>query len=58
MKKITLLIALIAGFVGFSQSSRPAIQTYLDANRSKLELTAAERITILLYRLTYKRILP
>ena len=42
MKKITLLIALIAGFVGFSQSSRPAIQTYLDANRSKLELTAAD----------------
>ncbi|MBC7640859.1 MAG: T9SS-dependent M36 family metallopeptidase [Flavobacterium sp.] len=42
MKKITLLTALLAGFVGFSQSNRQTIQAYLDANKAKYELTAAD----------------
>jgi extracellular elastinolytic metalloproteinase len=41
MKKITLLTAFLVSFVGFSQN-RQDIQNYLDANRTKLGLSAQD----------------
>ena len=42
MKKITLLTAFLISFAGFSQTNKQLIQTYLDANRSKLGLSVAD----------------
>jgi extracellular elastinolytic metalloproteinase len=42
MKKITLLLALLLGFVSYSQSNRQLIQSYLDANKAKFELTSQD----------------
>ncbi|HMI05947.1 MAG TPA: T9SS-dependent M36 family metallopeptidase [Flavobacterium sp.] len=39
MKKITLLIAFMASFAGFSQTGRQSIQAYLDGSRDKFGLT-------------------
>jgi len=40
MKKITLLTAFLFSLAGFSQTNKQNIQSYLDANREKLGLTA------------------
>jgi extracellular elastinolytic metalloproteinase len=42
MKKITLLTALFVALTGFSQSNRQKIQSYLDANRAKHDLTTQD----------------
>jgi extracellular elastinolytic metalloproteinase len=42
MKKITLLLALLLGFVSYSQSNRQLIQSYLNANKAKFELTSQD----------------
>ncbi|MBC7607934.1 MAG: T9SS-dependent M36 family metallopeptidase [Burkholderiales bacterium] len=42
MKKITLLTAFLVSFIGFSQTNKQNIQTYLDNNRVKLGLTAQD----------------
>jgi extracellular elastinolytic metalloproteinase len=42
MKKITLLFALLVAAVGFSQTHKQKIQNYLESNRSKFGLTAAD----------------
>jgi len=42
MKKITLLTALLCSFIGFSQSNKSAIQTYLETNRSQFGLTTQD----------------
>ncbi len=42
MKKITLLTAFFAAIAGFSQANKQKIQTYLDANRGKLQLTSQD----------------
>ena len=42
MKKITLLTAFFVAVTGFSQSSKQKIQTYLDNNRAKLQLTTQD----------------
>jgi extracellular elastinolytic metalloproteinase len=42
MKKITLLLALLLGFVSYSQSNRQLIQSYLNANKAKLNLTSQD----------------
>jgi extracellular elastinolytic metalloproteinase len=42
MKKITLLLALMLGFVANSQSNRQLIQSYLEANKAKFELTSQD----------------
>lgn len=39
MKKITLLSLFLIPFIGFSQSNNEKIQSYLEANHSKLDLT-------------------
>src|SRR3954471_3953479 len=40
MKKTTALVALLFSVIGFSQSNRPTIQAYLEANRTKFNLTS------------------
>lgn len=42
MKKITLLTAFLVSLVGFSQTNKQMIQSYLDVNRAKLELTSQD----------------
>ena len=42
MKKITLLLAFMLGFVAYSQSNRQLIQSYLDTNKAKFELTSQD----------------
>ena len=42
MKKITLLTAFLVSLVGFAQTNRQNIQTYLNANSSKLGLTTQD----------------
>ena len=42
MKKITLLMAFFAVLTGFSQANRQKIQTYLDTNRAKFDLTSQD----------------
>ncbi|MBC7607935.1 MAG: peptidase M36, partial [Burkholderiales bacterium] len=42
MKKITLLTALLFSFGAFSQTNRQQIQTYLDNNRAKFNLTQSD----------------
>ncbi len=42
MKKITFLTAFLFSLIGFSQANRQNIQAYLDANRTKFDLTAAD----------------
>ena len=42
MKKITLLTAFLISFVGFSQTNKEIIQTYLNANLDRLELTTKD----------------
>lgn len=42
MKKITLLTALLFSFIGFSQSNKSTIQTYLENNRAQLGLTTKD----------------
>jgi extracellular elastinolytic metalloproteinase len=42
MKKITLLLALLLGFVSYSQSNRQLIQSYLNDNKAKFELTSQD----------------
>jgi hypothetical protein len=42
MKKITLLTVLLASFVGFAQSNKKTIQTYLETNRAQYGLTTED----------------
>ena len=42
MKKITLLTVLLASFVGFAQSNKKTIQTYLETNRAQFGLTTQD----------------
>ena len=42
MKKITLLTALLVSFVGFSQTNKKTIQTYLESNRAQYGLTTQD----------------
>ena len=42
MKRITLLTAFLISFAGFCQTNKQIIQTYLDNNRTKLELTSQD----------------
>ncbi|WP_309642659.1 T9SS-dependent M36 family metallopeptidase [Flavobacterium sp.] len=42
MKKITLLTALLFSFIGFSQSNKKTIQTYLETNRAQFGLTTQD----------------
>lgn len=42
MKKITLLFLILIGQYGFAQSPQQKIQSYLQENRSKLELTTLD----------------
>ena len=42
MKKITLLTALMISFIGFSQSNKKTIQTYLETNRAQFGLTTQD----------------
>lgn len=42
MKKITLLLALVVSFIANSQSNKQLIQTCLDANKAKFELTSQD----------------
>lgn len=42
MKKITLLTVLLASFVGFAQSNKQTIQTYLETNRAQFGLTTQD----------------
>jgi hypothetical protein len=42
MKKITLLTVLLASFVGFAQSNKKTIQTYLETNRAQFGLNAQD----------------
>ena len=42
MKKITLLTALMISFIGFSQSNKKTIQTYLENNRAQFGLTTQD----------------
>lgn len=42
MKKITLLTTLLVSFLGFSQANKQMIQSYLDSNRSKFNLTTQD----------------
>lgn len=42
MKKITLLTAFLVSIAGFAQTSKQKIQTYLDVNRERLELTTQD----------------
>lgn len=42
MKKITLLTALLLSFIGFSQSNKRTIQTYLQTNRAQFGLTTQD----------------
>lgn len=42
MKKITLLLAFMLSLVAYSQSNRQLVQSYLDANKTKFELTSQD----------------
>ena len=42
MKKITLLTTILISSIGFAQTNKQNIQTYLDSNRAKLGLTAQD----------------
>lgn len=42
MKKITLLTVLLVSLAGFSQSSKQLIQSYFDANRTKMALSSQD----------------
>ncbi len=42
MKKITLLLAFMLSLVAYSQSNRQLVQSYLDTNKAKFELTSQD----------------
>jgi extracellular elastinolytic metalloproteinase len=42
MKKITLLTTILVSFIGFAQTNKQNIQTYLDSNKAKLGLTSQD----------------
>ena len=42
MKKITLLTILMLSVAGFSQTNRQLIQTYLESNKAKFDLTSQD----------------
>jgi hypothetical protein len=42
MKKITLLTILMLSVAGYSQTNRQLIQTYLESNKAKFDLTSQD----------------